>query len=277
MKVIPFEERRRNLKDYIGEDEVKTAFEVYSEIKEKSKSPVFYRSKIPTLDKLTGGFAPGELITISGPTKNGKTLLAQTITKNFYLQQAISLWFSFEVPPLQFIEQFGSSFPLIYMPRLLKPNNLFWLEDRIIEAIEKFTIQAVFIDHLHFLFDMMATRNPSLQIGQVVRTLKQIAINHNLVVFLMAHTNKAMGSGDEMAHFQIRDSSFISQESDCVLMIKRHLKNKNEGIVKVEFHRRTGVLSEIVHVIKEGLFLQERADPQYYKSLAAGIGEEVPF
>jgi archaellum biogenesis ATPase FlaH len=217
---------------------------------------------LPVLDRFTGGFVPGELVTISGPTKNGKTLLAQTLTKNFYRQGIISLWFSYEVPALQFIKQFGSDLPLMYMPGVLVPCNLEWLEDRVIEAIEKYNIKCVFIDHLHFLFELMTSRNTSLQIGQVIRTLKRIAIEHRQVIFLMAHTSNRLSPDGEMSYFQIRDSSFISQESDSVLMIRRNMKNKVESFVSVEFHRRTGVLRELVKLRKEGNFLVEPLENQ---------------
>jgi replicative DNA helicase len=262
-KVIPLDERLRNLKEYEGQDQVKSAVEVYDDLREASKGLLIYKSRIPGLDRWTQGFAPGELITISGPTKNGKTLLAQTLTRNFYLQGLVSLWFTFEVPPMQFVDQFGSDLPLIYMPGILKPCDLNWLEDRVIESIEKFNSKIVFIDHLHFLFDLMSAKNVSLQIGQVIRRLKQIAINFNQVIFLMAHTAKANPDG-EMSYFQIRDSSFISQESDSVLMIRRSLKNKIESFVSVEFHRRTGVLREIVKLRKQGNLLVEPIEEQKY-------------
>lgn len=241
-------------KTYEGEDRIISAFEFLANQKEQThKTP--YCSLIPSLDKLIEGFEPGELITISGPTKNGKTLLGQTITKNFYHQQIISLWFSFEVPPKQFLAQFGKDLPLIYIPAFLKAASLPWLKDRICEAQVKYNIKAIFIDHLHFLFDMMATKNASLQIGQVIRTLKSIAISQGLVIFLMAHTQK--GEGD--SYHNIRDSSFVGQESDSVFMVKRCAKKdkKTEGYVIIEFHRRTGVLREIVPIIKVGNFFEE--------------------
>jgi len=248
-----------DLKEYAGDDRIISAFEFLANQKEQPHTTP-YCSLIPRLDNLIEGFQPGELITISGPTKNGKTLLGQTITKNFYHQQIISLWFSFEVPAKQFISQFGKDLPLIYMPAILKAASLPWLKERILEAKAKYNIKAIFIDHLHFLFDLMASKNTSLQIGQVIRTLKSIAIEQELVIFLMAHTQK--GDGDSYSH--IRDSSFVSQESDSVLLVKRspNTKKKTEGFVIVEFHRRTGVLREIVPIIKIGNFFEELSADQ---------------
>ena len=249
--------KEEDLHEYDGDDRVISSFEFLAMIKErqeKQKSP--YCSLLPTLDRLIEGFQPGELVTISGPTKNGKTLLSQTITKNFFHNKIISLWFSFEVPARQFLGQFGNDLPLIYMPSCLKTASVPWLRTRIIEAQVKYNVKAVFVDHLHFLFDMMASKNTSLQIGQVIRTLKSIAVERELVIFLMAHT----GKGDGDSYTQIRDSSFVSQESDTVFMVNRNMdpKKKTEGFIIVEFHRRTGVLREIVPVIKVGNFFEEK-------------------
>lgn len=244
--------------NYSGDDRIVSGFEYLANQKEQThKTP--YCSLIPSLDRMIEGFQPGELITISGPTKNGKTLLAQTFTKNFYHQQIISLWFSFEVPAKQFLSQFGKDLPLIYMPAILKAASLPWLKERIIEAQTKYNIKAIFIDHLHFLFDLMASKNTSLQIGQVIRTLKTIAIERDLLVFLLAHTQK--GEGDSYSN--IRDSSFVSQESDSVFMVKRSVKNKTEGMIIVEFHRRTGIMREFVPVIKIGNFFEELETREY--------------
>jgi len=65
---------------------------------------------------------------------------------------------------------------------------------------------------------------------------------------------------DGLSYESIRDSSFISQESDCVLMIKRD-KDRGETAAKlsVEFHRRTGVWEKMIDLKKENGYLVEVA------------------
>jgi archaellum biogenesis ATPase FlaH len=199
----------------------------------------------------------------------GKTLLAQTLTVNFVKQQYQSLWFSFEVPARQFLSQFPE-LPLIYLPQRLKAHAIPWVEERIQESFQKFHTRIVFIDHLHFLFDMAKTRNPSLEIGTVVRRLKTLAVNGGFIVFLLCHTTKGK-SEDNLSYESIRDSSFISQESDCCLMIKRTPSvSQNAAQLSVEFHRRTGVMEKMVDLIKIDGFLQEmspRKDERVRKDL----------
>lgn len=193
---------------------------------------------------------------ISGPTKNGKTLLAQTLTASFARQQEFPLWFSFEVPSKQFLEQFPE-LPLFYMPQKLKAHALDWLEERIRESFLKYRTRIIFVDHLHHLIDLARLKNPSIEIGQVIRRLKNFAVNGGFIIFLLCHTTKGK-SENNLSYESIRDSSFISQESDCVLMIKRRPEvAENAARLSVEFHRRTGVLERMVDLVKVDGFLRE--------------------
>jgi len=253
-------EKILRLKDYTGEDEVVTSFDIKHEIA-KLPPPVKFNSNIPILDEVIDGFEGGELIAISGPRKSGKTLLAQTFTDSFYHQSVASLWFSFELTPRQFIQRFPE-LPVFVMPKKLKAYALDWLQDRIIEAVAKYSISAVFIDHLHFLFDMARSRNPSIEIGQIIRFLKTIAIELNLVIFVMCHTKKINPIQNDISDEDIRDSSFVSQESDCGMIIWRIKDSKDSdktdrACLKVCYHRRTGTWEKIIKLQKVKGLLRE--------------------
>lgn len=249
------------LKNYEGEDRVISSFEMELEQSKNKTTEIVIRSGLPSLDRaLEGGFQTGELYAISGQTKQGKTLLAQSITRNVYMSQNFALWFSYEVPARQFLNQFPE-LPLFYMPKKLKNADMKWLEERILESFAKFHTRLVFIDHLHFLFDLFKSRNPSLEIGTVIRKLKTIAVDNDLIIFLLCHTSKA--GGDAVTYQSIRDSSFVAQESDSVFMVARTPRNKagqptpNDAALRVEFHRRTGVLEYRIKMHKAGGYLCE--------------------
>lgn len=236
-----------------------SSYEMMDYIREQGeyKPLVNIRSKLPSLDKAIENFHDGELIAISGPTKNGKTLFAQTLTKNFSEQQYPPLWFSYEVTPRGFINCFDEiDLPMFYMPQALEARNMDWVEKKILEGLEKHGTRVVFVDHLHYLFDLVSRQNVSLTIGNVVRRLKGIAVRNKLVIFLLCHTSKPGGEGTELSYLSIRDSSFVAQESDTVFMVQR--TGKNEGQLRVEFHRRTGCFNEVINLIKVGKYFQER-------------------
>ena len=249
------EKTLKNLAEYEGEDRIISSHEMSLKLKESPDSIIRVNSFIPSLDQAIEDFQDGELIVISGPTKNGKTLFAQTLTANFVKQQHFPLWFSYEVPARQFLSQFPD-LPLIYLPAKLKAHALPWVEERVQESFIKYHTRIIFIDHLHFLFDMAKTRNPSLEIGTVIRKLKTLAVNGGFIVFLLCHTTK--GNCEDLSYESIRDSSFVSQESDTVFMIKRTPdKGENAARLRVEFHRRSGVLERVIELQKIDGYLRE--------------------
>jgi hypothetical protein len=250
------ENRLNALREYGGEDRVISSQEMALRLKESPESLIRVKSFIPSLDSAIEDFRDGELIGISGPTKQGKTLLAQTLTVNFNRQQYPSLWFTYEVPARQFLSQFPD-LPLIYLPSKLKAHALPWLEERIFESFLKYRTRIIFVDHLHYLIDLARLKNPSLEIGQVIRRLKSLAVSGGFLIFLLCHTTKGASEND-LSFEAIRDSSFVSQESDSVLMIKRTPKvAENAARLRVEFHRRTGVLEKVVDLQKIRGLLQE--------------------
>jgi len=253
------EERLKSLQQYDGPDAVISSHELALKLQEIPESLIRVKSFIPSLDAAIEDFRDGELITISGPTKHGKTLLAQTLTVNFARQQYHSLWFSFEVPARQFLDRFPG-LPLIYLPQRLRAHALPWIEDRIRESFLKYHTRVVFIDHLHYLFDLAQTRTPSIEIGQVIRRLKTLAVSGGFIIFLLCHTTKGASENKGLSYESIRDSSFVSQESDCVLIVKRTPDvGENTARVRVEFHRRTGVLEKVISLVKVDGLLQEKA------------------
>ncbi|MCK9276386.1 MAG: hypothetical protein M0P57_15010 [Syntrophales bacterium] len=259
-----------DLAAYAGEDRIISSIEMRQSFKKKDHQ-LTIKGKIPSLDSFLDGFVPGELIAISGITKNGKTLFSQTLTKNFYESQVFSLWFTYELPARQFLSCFPDM-PLLYLPKTLKTANMDWVEERIRESFLKYATRVVFIDHLHYLFDMARARNVSLEIGTVVRRLKTIAVKNELIIFLMCHTTKPGKDVDNMGFEGIRDSSVVAQESDVVLMVQRKPElGSDVARLGIEFSRRTGVMKQEVWLQKIGGYLREttkrdEAEPQKKKN-----------
>lgn len=182
------------------------------------------------------------------------TLLSQTLTVNFLEQDVKSVWFSYEMPPRQFLKCFPE-LPLFYLPQRLQERTIDWVEKRIWEAKIKYGVRVVFIDHMHYLLDLERTRNPSLDIGVLVRRLKLLALKHNIIIFLLWHLTK-IKKGEIPRKEDARDSSFASQESDTFLMIYR-LEEENQAVISVEDARRTGVLDKKLRIQKISGLLRE--------------------
>lgn len=249
---------REELAEYQGPDRVISSFELDQILKQKESEGFVIKSGIPHLDRLTGGFREGELIVISGPTANGKTLLAQSLTQHFCGKDEGPLWFTFEVPPRQFLRAFPE-LPYFFMPGALRVGSVAWFEDRAVESFEKHQNRLIIIDHLHFLIDMFRIRNPSLEIGACVRRLKRFAVNEGFIIFLLCHIHK-IPEGAKATHHHIRDSSFVSQEADTILMVQRIVSGdgrKNRAVLTIDKCRMTGIFGEKVNLHKVEGYLRE--------------------
>ena len=263
------------LKDYMGEDRVLDSFEIKKELEEAESSIKTFDTGFSRLDKEMQGFAPGELIALSGPPKNGKTLLAQTLTYKMNEQECFPLWIQFENTPQQFFKQFeDAGLPYFFTPKKLKMHSLDWVEERICESIAKFGAGCVFIDHLHYLFDIYKSRNSSLEIGQIIRSLKLMAVEYNIFIVILLHMTK-VPPGDEPSSHHFRDSGLIRGETDTGLIIWRDPKDPTRATLKLDYSRRTGALWHKISLKKIDGLLKEVTDDYNASDNGNGSSEGV--
>lgn len=252
------------LATYDGEDKVVPGNVIYDTIKKQSKPKLHFYSKLPKLDSITDGFIGGQLVVISGTTGHGKTTLCQTLCLNAQTQGLLSTWFSYELQPEYFLEQFpDDTMHNILMPSILKGRSAEWIELRSWEAKLKYKSNIVFIDHLHFLVDVHKSRNISFDVGSVVRNLKLLALKHNLVVFLICHTMKTKEDVDmELGLGSVRDSSLIEQEADQVYYIWRDIETDTRSILKVAKNRKKGIINKKIRLVYVNGKLFEEANTE---------------
>jgi len=256
-------DKESKLAQYDGPDRIVSSHELQEELKKTEESVFLVPTFISSLDRLQGGgFEAGELVVVTGPTGEGKTTLLMSITKHMSAQGTPSAWFTLEVTPRQFLQKItvGDQVPLFYLPNENTDNTIKWLEERIIEAKVKYGVRVVFIDHLHQIFSMAkvnANSNISFEIGDLTAKIKNIALNHNLVIFLIAHTkDDPQGSAREPRKEDIRDSGLISRLADSIIGVwrvpndeelkgtRRKAINEDDTKAKVRIfkNRRTGKL-----------------------------------
>ena len=208
-----------------------------------------YPLEMPIFDEaLEGGVCLGDIVIIAAPTGNGKTSLAQDWTLSFIRgkQKAPVLWFTYEVMTRNLWKKFKimgmTEDDLAVVPAKNTTGNVAWVEAKIKEAKEKFKVKAVVIDHLGFLLPktngvmgQKMSMNQSSFITQIVRDLKTIAINEEVIIILPVHMNK----GKEVTQDQISNSSGIAQEADAVFLLAR--EKNNDSAIKEYFTEYTKI------------------------------------
>lgn len=254
-----------SLVDYDGPDRVVSSIEYAEMVKNRPILPK-HLTGLSALDQAIDGFEPGEVIVISGPTAMGKTLLCDTIMRNLRKESKFSLFFTFEVTPEKIVQNHATQESVIFLPLQHKAMDLKWLGWRILEAQLKYNCSAVFIDHLHYVIDMMTDKNMSLEIGYLMRRLKQMAISMKIPIFIVCHMGK-MDLQTEPSIQHLRDSSFTAQEADTVLIVWRRMDvefgkptdSMLQGLasIKVAKARRTGAMGTRINVRKEGHILAQ--------------------
>jgi replicative DNA helicase len=180
-------------------------------------------------------------------TLTHNTTLLMSITRNMAWKDIPSVWFTLEVTPKSFIRKIKNAcgegrMPLFYLPNQNTENHLEWIEQRVIEAKVKYDAKVVFIDHIHQIFSLHKVRSSSvsLEIGDMVGKIKQMAIDHHLVIFLIAHTrDNSEAPTNEPRKEEIRDSGLISRLADSIVLVWR-VRNEDP----VDSKRRPASLGE---------------------------------
>ena len=248
-------------KEYQGDDRVITSDELVEEIKQRPEELKMF-SGIKQLDDILKGFRPNQLVVLAAPTKNGKTSFAMDLTSK--MKEYAPLWFPFEEGAdelvVKFIER-GEEPPKFCVPKKNSGNNLEWVEQKIIESIVKYDSKLVFIDHLHFIVPFSSERQ-DLKIGETMRELKTIARRWNICIVIIAHLKKTkLDRSPDLE--DLRDSSFIAQEADTVILLWRQTERQNGEVVitnnvnlSVQANRRTGKTGNIKLVYEDGHFYE---------------------
>jgi predicted ATP-dependent serine protease len=208
-------------------------------------------------DKDNGGVRNGDLVVITGISGMGKTTFMQNIALNLNKINIPSVFFSYEV----LIDHLYAKFKLmgfnddnvIYAPKKIITGNLNWIKEKVQEAKEKYYAKAIFIDHIDFLSPANKTNSDQLRmmLRNITQELKTIALEEEIIIFLVAHTKKVEGREVEMQ--DVAESSGIYQLADYVFSVARGVDevqdgNKiikiftDEGIIKLLKNRLTGDL-----------------------------------
>jgi len=249
-------------KIYDGKDKLIPFSQIAETLKTRKEVP-HYKTGFNSLDAILKGVYPQQLVVIAAATKSGKTSFCVDLTSRF--KEHNPIWLPFEEGAEELVQKFldrGEEPPHAYTPEQMTGNTLLWVEKKIIEGKAKFNSKMIFIDHLHFIVPFSSERQ-DLAIGQAMRELKRMAKKWEVVVFLIAHLKKTHVETQPNLE-DLRDSSFVAQEADTVLMLWRETKRQNGQVVitdnvniSVQANRRHGKTGNVQMIYLNGHFLEK--------------------
>lgn len=204
------------MREYDGDDKIIASEDLLVEIKELETEDR-YHTGIAKLDKVLDGFRSNQLVVVSAPPKAGKTQFCVFLASKL----PNPTLFLFEETPQEVLFKYqtkGLKLPHFYTHKTMIELSVEGLYRKMIEAWAKYNSKIFFIDHLHFLLD--GKENAGFEIKGVVQNLKKFAKRHGFTIFLICHISK--GHFDQPPGIEaIRDSSFIPQYADTVIMLWR--------------------------------------------------------
>lgn len=195
------------------------------------------------LDTTLKGLEPGELIIIGAETGVGKSMLAQNILHNVGRKGIPTLFVSREMANGEALKRYtememgvtGDNYEDALAAIESRPYYAYKADNMTIEEfvkdlndkVEQTGIRLLAIDHLHYF--ARSTDNSSGEIGVLVRQIKDIANKFHIPVILISHLKKLTKKGMPDMN-ALRDSSFIAQDADAVIMLARDYMNEDRAI-----------------------------------------------
>lgn len=218
-------------------------------------------SEIDDLDRITGGFAPGQLVILAARPSVGKSALAGLIAGNVSANGGRVLFFSLEMSEQELTERMAAMNSGVSMSSIRgsKPLNeaeatsiYFTLQkqfqtlpfafiDRRGVTSEEMAFNArayarnhgelslIVIDYLQLLRPENPRDPRHLQVGHAAKIIRNLAGELKCPILCLAQLNRELEQrGGEPRLSDLRDSGEIEQDADVVLMLHRKSANPDD-------------------------------------------------
>src|ERR1700712_4626015 len=216
-------------------------------------------SGFPSLDKITNGFQPSDLIIIAARPAVGKTAFALNLARNAAMHPVkptpVGL-FSLEMGSSQLVTRILSAQSDIHMEKISRGRledhemkqllvkgiqplekaplyiddsaaiNIFELRAKCRRMVNKYKVGMIIIDYLQLMSGNGDNKgNREQEISSISRALKQLAKELNVPVIALSQLSRAVESrkdGNKMPQLSdLRESGAIEQDADMVMFIYR--------------------------------------------------------
>lgn len=187
-----------------------------------------------SIDKMTGGMAPGDLCIFFGDTSHGKSQLTQNIAYRMARTAQPVMIIGLEMTNAQNTTRFmaiGDGDPLLdtALSHIMYPDTNDVRYENIeahIRAASEGGAKLVVIDQLQQL--TRSVDNTASETSLITHEIKRMARAYELPIILISHINRA---GDKAAAPTLKDlkgSSSIEQDADICIAVWRDMDPRNE-------------------------------------------------
>ncbi|MBI2722797.1 MAG: DnaB-like helicase C-terminal domain-containing protein [Bacteroidetes bacterium] len=226
------------------------------------------------LDKIIGGFSPGEFVVIGGRPAMGKTQVLINLALNISQVNPV-LYFTFDLSEFLLTSRFLSSLSKIGVDKILQQNlsieektliaaldkqigkHQIFINDSCNDSISSFKahctkqikengVKIIFVDYLQMMSSNKYRNSRELEISYISRVLKNIAKDNDVCVIASSQLSRAVESrgGDRKPYLaDLRESGAIEQDADKVIFIYRP---EYYGLTQDENGNNTAGLTELI-------------------------------
>ncbi|WP_281952026.1 DnaB-like helicase C-terminal domain-containing protein [Nitrosophilus kaiyonis] len=239
--------------------------EAIDEYKNMPKKPK-YSTAIEAIDKnLEGGFEMAQMVVFAGEKGAGKTLITNQILYNISAGFK-TLIFSLEMPRWKITERFLKKNPSGKILNNLKiADKKFTLSqiENIIRVESKNGTRFFVIDSLMKIQTDKSYRSISEKYSEISNTISRLAIENEVLIFLIAQMSKEDIKNKNLA---LKNSGDIEYDADIIFYLKKDKDNKNKRILICDKNRQNGnEFSEELYIDKDQLKFNSVIVEEVYK------------
>lgn len=173
-----------------------------------------------TLDRMTLGLSPGDLIVFFGYTSMGKSQLAQNVSLNVARNGTPVLFIGLELTNRQnaarIIKMGGNDDKLPFLFPAKQDINYLDIQPAIAKAMEQ-DCGLVIVDQLQDLIHDKA--NEQGEITQIMAELKRAALANDVPIIVMSHVNRLGATKGPPTLDVLKGSSSIEQKADIAIAV----------------------------------------------------------
>jgi replicative DNA helicase len=196
---------------------------------EQGPDPRQLPTGFPDLDRY-GALTRASLTVLAGSTSHGKTALACSIVARWVAWDRGVVYATSEESPGQIV---GRIARIVSGGReSLRGSKLHVGHARRVSQIEgavasaPFEVEALVVDHLHELHSERQRESHVLELGDLMRDLRELAHRHNVPLLILAQLNRKPGTEDRKPRLtDLRASGEIEITADRAWLLWRDLKN----------------------------------------------------